>query len=334
MSVGSQKDPKSKQGLAHLLEHMVFLDEREDSSPGLADESNFKEWIEKNGGYCNAFTSLEDTNFSFQVQSKNYSDGLARFTKMFFGRIFKPEVIEREARIVESEFRKNYSNDARKSAQILRSLANPDSSYNKFSTGNFRTYFPESFSHRDSPTESLDQSVTMQLEKENVILQSYLQAFFDAYYVPKHMSLVLYDQRSLEEIQETVISVLNQAMSLPSALANKIISGINITEDIGTDKHPYSGNFCGRVINIVPLKESNTLEIKFYFPGDPSYRKKKLLGYFSHLLGHESEGSLHSLLAGHKLALGLTTSTYVLDEQFSSLKISINLTDLGLASIR
>jgi secreted Zn-dependent insulinase-like peptidase len=68
ISVGTLKDPKSKQGLAHLLEHMTFLDENktENTSEGDSFECpNFKEWIEKNGGYCNAFTSLEATNYSF-----------------------------------------------------------------------------------------------------------------------------------------------------------------------------------------------------------------------------------------------------------------------------
>ena len=67
VSVGTLEDPISKQGLAHLLEHMVFLDEDklENKSNETIDCPNFKEWIEKNGGYINAFTSLEATNYSF-----------------------------------------------------------------------------------------------------------------------------------------------------------------------------------------------------------------------------------------------------------------------------
>ena len=135
-------------------------------------------------------------------------------------------------------------------------------------------------------------------------------------------------------MQDMIVQVLQQAFKISDDTdQNGITEKILSSEEIGRDIHPYDGEFCGRLIKIVPLKEQNTLEIKFYFPSDPQYRKKKLLGYFSHLLGHESDGSLHSLLVSENLALGLTTSTYVLDHQFSSLKISISLTENGLGKI-
>jgi secreted Zn-dependent insulinase-like peptidase len=57
-------------------------------------------------------------------------------------------MVEKEARVVESEFRKNYSQDVRKINQVKRSLADTEASYNKFGTGNFETYFPKSFELR------------------------------------------------------------------------------------------------------------------------------------------------------------------------------------------
>ena len=68
------------------------------------------------------------------------------------------------------------------------------------------------------------------------------------------------------------------------------------------------------------------MSIKFYFEGIPEYRSDKILNYYSHLLGHEAEGSLLSFLIAENLAMGLSTSSYVLDSQFSSINLSVNLT--------
>jgi secreted Zn-dependent insulinase-like peptidase len=46
-------------------------------------------------------------------------------------------MVEKEARVVDSEFRKNYLTDARKVNQVKRDLSVAGSSYNKFGTGNF-----------------------------------------------------------------------------------------------------------------------------------------------------------------------------------------------------
>ena len=57
VNVGSYNDPHDRQGLAHFLEHMIFM-----GSEKYDDESLYSNYISANGGYCNAYTEFEWTN--------------------------------------------------------------------------------------------------------------------------------------------------------------------------------------------------------------------------------------------------------------------------------
>lgn len=61
-NVGSYNDPLHRQGLAHFLEHMIFM-----GSEKYPEEDSFSDLISSNGGYSNAFTEYEYTNYQFQV---------------------------------------------------------------------------------------------------------------------------------------------------------------------------------------------------------------------------------------------------------------------------
>ena len=51
--VGHLSDPDSRPGLAHFLEHMLFLGT--DKYPG---ENDFEQYLGRNGGSSNAFTDM------------------------------------------------------------------------------------------------------------------------------------------------------------------------------------------------------------------------------------------------------------------------------------
>ena len=65
VNVGSYNDPAHRQGLAHFLEHMIFM-----GSDKYPEESAFSDHISSNGGYSNAYTEYEYTNYQFQVNYK------------------------------------------------------------------------------------------------------------------------------------------------------------------------------------------------------------------------------------------------------------------------
>jgi insulysin len=52
VNVGSFNNPPDRQGLAHFLEHMIFM-----GSEKYPNENAFFELISASGGYANAYTS-------------------------------------------------------------------------------------------------------------------------------------------------------------------------------------------------------------------------------------------------------------------------------------
>jgi nardilysin len=62
VNVGSFNDLPHRQGIAHFLEHMIFMGS--EKYPG---ENDWGEHISKNGGEMNAFTEFEYTNYQFKV---------------------------------------------------------------------------------------------------------------------------------------------------------------------------------------------------------------------------------------------------------------------------
>lgn len=63
LSASSFSDPSHVQGLAHFLEHMVFM-----GSQRYPGEDEFDEFVSSHGGYTNAHTDAEETCFLFEVQ--------------------------------------------------------------------------------------------------------------------------------------------------------------------------------------------------------------------------------------------------------------------------
>ena len=49
-------------GIAHFLEHMLFL-----GSKKYPNANYFADFIAKNGGYNNAFTEYENTNYFYKI---------------------------------------------------------------------------------------------------------------------------------------------------------------------------------------------------------------------------------------------------------------------------
>ena len=62
VNAGSFNDPEGGYGMAHFLEHMVFLGSKKYPKAGA-----YSEHMAAHGGYSNAYTDFEWTNFHFEV---------------------------------------------------------------------------------------------------------------------------------------------------------------------------------------------------------------------------------------------------------------------------
>lgn len=71
--VGSMQNPDSQLGLAHYLEHMLFLGS--EKYPVINEYSKF---MSQNGGYTNAYTAQDKTVYGFEVNDGAFGEALDR----------------------------------------------------------------------------------------------------------------------------------------------------------------------------------------------------------------------------------------------------------------
>jgi insulysin len=67
-------------------------------------ENEYSTFMQNNGGMKNAFTSLTNTNFFFDVSNNAFKEGLDRFAQFFISPSFSMSGAEREVKAVDSEF--------------------------------------------------------------------------------------------------------------------------------------------------------------------------------------------------------------------------------------
>ena len=107
VNVGCSLDPKPFEGLAHFLEHMLFM-----GTEKYPSENEYSEFIKDHGGYNNAFTSLTDTNYHFECSNDAFAEALDRFAQFFLSPLLGDSQTEREMNAVDSEYNMSLQNDS------------------------------------------------------------------------------------------------------------------------------------------------------------------------------------------------------------------------------
>ena len=100
--VGSLLDPPNVPGLAHFLEHMLFM-----GTEKYPVENAYSTYLSDHGGYSNAYTSQEDTVYYFDVQNEYFEGALDLFSSFFVCPLFTASATEREISAVDNENTKN-----------------------------------------------------------------------------------------------------------------------------------------------------------------------------------------------------------------------------------
>lgn len=131
---GSLKDPVEVPGLAHFLEHMLFL-----GTQKYPQESTYHAFLKEHAGMSNAYTGHEETNYFFSVSKEKLEQALDIFAQFFISPLFTESCVEREMRAVDSEHAKNLKSDNWRVHQLLCSLASPTHPFNHFATGSLAT---------------------------------------------------------------------------------------------------------------------------------------------------------------------------------------------------
>ena len=134
VNVGCSLDPKPLYGVAHFLEHMLFM-----GSEKYPVENEYSTFISNNSGSSNAYTDLTHTNYHFDCSNETFGEGLDRFSWFFKAPTLKEESTEREMKAVDSEFKQTINNDGWKFKMMILLNAHEKSYLNTFDCGNEET---------------------------------------------------------------------------------------------------------------------------------------------------------------------------------------------------
>ena len=106
VAVGSLQNPAEHQGLAHFVEHMMFM-----GSEKYPEVGAYEKYIASFQGYDNAYTADEETNYFFEVNHDGFLGAIDRFAQMLVAPLFPQEYTERELNAVDAEHQKNLQSD-------------------------------------------------------------------------------------------------------------------------------------------------------------------------------------------------------------------------------
>ena len=95
--VGYFSDPEDVPGLAHFLEHMLFM-----GTAKYPKENEYSDFLAKHGGHSNAYTSTVHTNYYFDVGHAHLEPALDRFAQFFIAPLFNRDGVDREMNAVDS----------------------------------------------------------------------------------------------------------------------------------------------------------------------------------------------------------------------------------------
>ena len=97
VEIGSQNDPPAYCGLAHLLEHALFLGTRSFS------QEEIQKYDYATGGNLNAETNQEHTVISTEVLPEDFPSALTLIADMIQNPLFPPQAVQREKKVVLNE---------------------------------------------------------------------------------------------------------------------------------------------------------------------------------------------------------------------------------------
>lgn len=266
LPVGSLDDPDSQLGLAHYLEHMLFLGS--ESYPGPEEYQSF---INKNGGQTNAATGYTSTTYMIEVDPPAFPEALRRMADTLARPRLDPVYSDKERNAVNAEMESKKFSDGRRLAMLSLSTLNPDHPATRYTGGNLETL-------SDKPGSKLHEE---------------LVRFHRTWYSANLMKGVLYGPQSLDELEALA---RRELAVIPDRQAKVAVPKVPPATDAER----------GVIIGVRPVRESRSMTVEFVLPQELDNYRTKPLQVVSAVLGTETSHSLIEALRDKGLALGLS----------------------------
>lgn len=264
IDVGSFSDPRDIQGLAHFLEHMIFM-----GSAKYPSENEFDHYIKKCGGSDNAHTNCEETQFYFEAGEEHLDGAMDRFASLFKQPLMLKEAMQREREAVEAEFASTRTNDSARRSELLASLGRPNHPSSTFTWGNMLT-------------------LRERVPGGDEALYERVHAFRQRHYSAHRMYLCVQARWPLDQLQQLVVHHWQDMAS--NGLAGDDFSAA------GGHREAFGDEFSDRLLLVKPVSNVHRLQLTFCLPQSLHQYRSKPHQFVAYILGHEGEGSLIAYL--------------------------------------
>lgn len=267
--VGQFSDPPDREGLAHFLEHMLFL-----GTDAYPDVDAYRDFVQSHGGGSNAGTGQEHTRYHFDIEHGHLEGGLDRFSAFFTSPRLDREYVAREREAVNSEYRLKVQTQVRRFREVRRATSNPAHGFSKFSVGNLDTL-------ADRPGDAVWDD---------------LRSFYDTEYSASRMAVSVLGRQDLDTLEGFVRDRF-EAVPTTGEPAPESSVPIYLPEQIGVRIH------------VEPLDEIRELYLEFPMPPELETHTRHPLDLLTGLVGQEGPGSPHDLLTERGWITRLSTAT-------------------------
>ncbi|QGM80056.1 pitrilysin [Otariodibacter oris] len=293
IGIGSMEDPVKQQGLAHYLEHMILM-----GSKKFPETNSLDIFLNKNGGYNNAYTASDRTIFYLEVNNNAFDEAVDRFADTFAEPLLSENNAKKEINAVNAEMVRAKSNDGFLIHDVNLATANPNHPITKFAVGNKETLS----------------------DKERSKLQDELVSFYQRNYSSNLMKAVLYSNQPIEKLAQLASEHLGK-------VKNKHLPAPQMDMPFFRDQDKSI------LVQYKPVRPQKMLIMSFDMPEDKAEFKHKTGEYLSYVLGNNTEGTLSDYLIKQGLSdSGVQTdSSADVSRNRGDFSFYIELTDKGLA---
>lgn len=291
VGVGSAQNPDDLAGLAHFLEHMLFL-----GTDAYPESDAYQAYLSRHGGSHNAFTAPHDTNYFFDIEPDALPGALDRFSRFFIAPLFNADRLESERNVVHSEYKARLRDEGRRAKDVLDQLLNPDHPTTGFSVGN-----RETLADRPEGEPSL---------RERVI------DFYETHYGANVMHLAVVAPQPLDALEAMVTERFAEVAD--RGLTRPVIETPLVTEQT-----------LPRAAEMQSVRDSQRVSFLFPVPDPQQAYRHKPADYLANLLGHEGKGSLLATLREAGWADGLSAGVTRGDGRHALFAVDISLTPDG-----
>ncbi|CUV05367.1 unnamed protein product [Cryptosporidium hominis] len=303
VKVGSYMEPDSFPGLAHYLEHLLFI-----NTEKYPELDGFEEFVLLHNGNFETYSLRSKARYRFNIESPFFEVALSMFSEFFKSPLFDQKYTEKELMSIENEFNLCKYSKSTRFLLVMGELSDKRSLFGRFSYGNIETLktIPES---------------------QGINLRDEVIKFYQKEYSSNRMVLALASNHTLDELTQFAYKYF-------SDIENKNLPVNSIKTPIQNGNLNPFNTMINQLVVIETLDNSRIL--KLIFPMKEymvQYKNKARTLYIDKLISFDRPGSLSHHLKSKKLILNMYFSIIDDDLGFTNAIIGFELTIDGEKNI-